>query len=80
MASANGRMGSQQEVFPSRIPNCARFENRACGTHTLYKETSKPREPRDEKTKMSGRYAFTQTVKELRFLFCQSSEHSAAVR
>jgi hypothetical protein len=30
--------------------------------------------------KMSGRYAFTQTVKELRFLFCQTSEHSAPVR
>ncbi|KAL2105795.1 hypothetical protein VUR80DRAFT_7729 [Thermomyces stellatus] len=29
---------------------------------------------------MSSRYAFTQAVKELRFLFCQSSEHSAAVR
>lgn len=29
---------------------------------------------------MSSRYAFTQTVKELRFLFCQTSEHSAAVR
>ncbi|SPO03746.1 probable NADH2 dehydrogenase (ubiquinone) 10.5K chain [Cephalotrichum gorgonifer] len=29
---------------------------------------------------MSGRYAFTQAVKELRFLFCQTSEQSAAVR
>ncbi|PHH87731.1 hypothetical protein CDD83_8474 [Cordyceps sp. RAO-2017] len=29
---------------------------------------------------MSGRYAFTRSLKELRFLFCQTSEHSAAVR
>lgn len=29
---------------------------------------------------MSGKYAFTQTLKELRFLFCQTSEHSAAAR
>jgi hypothetical protein len=29
---------------------------------------------------MSGRYAFTQSLKELRFLLCQTSEHSAATR
>ncbi|MCJ1476062.1 hypothetical protein MMC13_004727 [Lambiella insularis] len=29
---------------------------------------------------MSGKYAFTKTLKEVRFLFCQSSEHSAATR
>ncbi|KEZ42779.1 hypothetical protein SAPIO_CDS5187 [Scedosporium apiospermum] len=34
----------------------------------------------EDTPKMSGRYAFTKTVKELRFLFCQTSEHSNAVR
>ena len=29
---------------------------------------------------MSGKYAFTKSLKEVRFLFCQTSEHSAAVR
>ena len=29
---------------------------------------------------MSGKYAFTKTLKELRFLFCQTSSHSAAAR
>ena len=31
-------------------------------------------------TKMSGKYAFTKSLKEVRFLFCQTSEHSAATR
>ncbi len=30
--------------------------------------------------KMSGKYAFTKSLKEVRFLFCQTSEHSAAIR
>ncbi|CRK18632.1 NADH-ubiquinone oxidoreductase 10.5 kDa subunit like protein [Verticillium longisporum] len=29
---------------------------------------------------MSGKYAFTTALKEVRFLFCQTSEHSAATR
>lgn len=29
---------------------------------------------------MSSKYAFTKTLREVRFLFCQTSEHSAAVR
>ncbi|KAK3690606.1 hypothetical protein LTR37_019102 [Vermiconidia calcicola] len=29
---------------------------------------------------MSSKYAFTKTLKELRFLHCQTSEHSNAVR
>ncbi|KAF1827776.1 NADH dehydrogenase, alpha subcomplex, subunit 2 [Dissoconium aciculare CBS 342.82] len=29
---------------------------------------------------MSGKYAFTKALKELRFLHCQTSEHSNAVR
>ena len=29
---------------------------------------------------MSARYAFTKGLKEVRFLFCQTSEQSAAVR
>jgi len=29
---------------------------------------------------MSGKYAFTQSLKELRFLFCQTSEHSGPTR
>jgi len=29
---------------------------------------------------MSAKYAFTQTLKEVRFLFCQTAEHSAATR
>ncbi|KAL5339599.1 NADH-ubiquinone oxidoreductase 105 kDa subunit [Aspergillus crustosus] len=29
---------------------------------------------------MSSKYAFTQGLKELRFLFCQTSEHSAGTR
>ncbi|KAK3939424.1 thioredoxin-like protein [Diplogelasinospora grovesii] len=29
---------------------------------------------------MSGKYAFTKTLREVRFLFCQTSEHSAATR
>ncbi|PWI70121.1 NADH:ubiquinone oxidoreductase 10.5kD subunit [Purpureocillium lilacinum] len=29
---------------------------------------------------MSSKYAFTKSLKEVRFLFCQTSEHSAAVR
>ncbi|KAK0613068.1 hypothetical protein B0T17DRAFT_542717, partial [Bombardia bombarda] len=29
---------------------------------------------------MSGKYAFTKTLKEVRFLFCQTAEHSAATR
>ncbi|RQM06534.1 hypothetical protein DH86_00003250 [Scytalidium sp. 3C] len=29
---------------------------------------------------MSGKYAFSQTVKELRFLFCQTGDHSATTR
>nr|7ZM7_f Chain f, NADH dehydrogenase-like protein [Thermochaetoides thermophila DSM 1495]7ZMB_f Chain f, NADH dehydrogenase-like protein [Thermochaetoides thermophila DSM 1495]7ZMG_f Chain f, NADH dehydrogenase-like protein [Thermochaetoides thermophila DSM 1495] len=29
---------------------------------------------------MSGRYAFAKGVKELRFLFCQTSQHSAEAR
>ncbi|KAL2050373.1 hypothetical protein ABVK25_009345 [Lepraria finkii] len=29
---------------------------------------------------MSGKYAFTKSLREVRFLFCQSSEHSAATR
>ncbi|CAG8932861.1 unnamed protein product [Penicillium salamii] len=29
---------------------------------------------------MSGKYVFTQGLKELRFLFCQTSEASAATR
>jgi NADH dehydrogenase (ubiquinone) 1 alpha subcomplex subunit 2 len=29
---------------------------------------------------MSSKYVFTKGLKELRFLFCQTSEHSAATR
>ena len=29
---------------------------------------------------MASKYAFTKTLKEVRFLFCQTSEHSAATR
>jgi len=29
---------------------------------------------------MSGKYAFTKALKEVRFLFCQTSEQSAATR
>lgn len=29
---------------------------------------------------MSAKYGFTKSLKELRFLFCQTSEDSAAVR
>ncbi|KAL2210241.1 NADH dehydrogenase, alpha subcomplex, subunit 2 [Sarocladium strictum] len=29
---------------------------------------------------MSAKYAFTKSLREVRFLFCQTSEHSAAVR
>ncbi|CAK7239120.1 MAG: hypothetical protein STHCBS139747_000544 [Sporothrix thermara] len=29
---------------------------------------------------MSSKYAFTKTLKEVRFLFCQTGEHSAATR
>ena len=29
---------------------------------------------------MATKYGFTQGLKELRFLFCQTSEHSAATR
>ncbi|MCJ1250363.1 hypothetical protein MMC30_007589 [Trapelia coarctata] len=29
---------------------------------------------------MSGKYAFTKALKEVRFHFCQTSEHSAAAR
>jgi len=29
---------------------------------------------------MSGKYAFTQTLKEVRFLFCQTAEHSGPTR
>jgi NADH dehydrogenase (ubiquinone) 1 alpha subcomplex subunit 2 len=29
---------------------------------------------------MSGKYAFTKGLKEVRFLFCQTSDHSAATR
>ncbi|KAL2042729.1 hypothetical protein N7G274_004488 [Stereocaulon virgatum] len=29
---------------------------------------------------MSGKYAFTKSLREVRFLFCQTSEHSAATR
>ncbi|UNI24031.1 hypothetical protein JDV02_009811 [Purpureocillium takamizusanense] len=29
---------------------------------------------------MSSKYAFTKSLREVRFLFCQTSEHSAAVR
>lgn len=29
---------------------------------------------------MSGKYAFTKSLKEVRFLFCQTSDHSAATR
>ncbi|KAE8372314.1 NADH-ubiquinone oxidoreductase 105 kDa subunit [Aspergillus bertholletiae] len=29
---------------------------------------------------MSGKYVFTKGVKELRFLFCQTSDHSATTR
>ncbi|GAB1191429.1 hypothetical protein APSETT444_000602 [Aspergillus pseudonomiae] len=29
---------------------------------------------------MSGKYVFTKGLKELRFLFCQTSEHSAPTR
>ena len=35
---------------------------------------------RDTQRAMSSKYAFTKTLKEVRFLFCQTSEHSAAVR
>lgn len=31
-------------------------------------------------SKMSGRYAFAKGLKEVRFLFCQTGEHSAATR
>ena len=31
-------------------------------------------------TAMSGKYAFIQSLKEVRFLFCQTSDHSAATR
>lgn len=29
---------------------------------------------------MATRYAFTKSLKEVRFLFCQTGEHSAATR
>ncbi|KAK3310887.1 thioredoxin-like protein [Chaetomium strumarium] len=29
---------------------------------------------------MSGRYAFAKSLRELRFLFCQTAEHSSATR
>lgn len=34
----------------------------------------------DNTVKMSGRYAFANGLKELRFLFCQTGEHSSATR
>lgn len=33
-----------------------------------------------KKGNMSGKYAFTKSLREVRFLFCQTSEHSAATR
>jgi len=33
-----------------------------------------------QQLRMSGRYAFAKGVKELRFLFCQTSQHSAEAR
>lgn len=34
----------------------------------------------DQSPKMSAKYAFTKSLKEVRFLFCQTGEHSAATR
>lgn len=36
--------------------------------------------PPHDTTTMAGRYVFNQSLKELRFLLCQTSEHSAATR
>lgn len=44
--------------------------------------TNLPTEERaaNKQIKMATKYAFTKTLKEVRFLFCQTSEHSAATR
>lgn len=39
-----------------------------------------PSHPPAQSIKMAGKYAFTKSLKELRFLHCQTSEHSNAVR
>lgn len=35
---------------------------------------------RNDRAKMSGKYAFSQTLKEVRFLFCQTAEQSGPTR
>ena len=39
-----------------------------------------PRPLRPGTTPMASKYAFTKSLKEVRFLFCQTAEHSAATR
>ena len=46
-------------------------------SNTTTQESTKKIEGRD---KMSAKYAFSNTLKEVRFLFCQTGEHSGPTR
>jgi hypothetical protein len=42
--------------------------------------TQEDRKKAEERDKMSAKYAFSNTLKEVRFLFCQTGEHSGPTR
>jgi hypothetical protein len=72
-------------IGPAAKPNVERRHGRAGGTWTsnvVVTDGNTNRHPRNTRGlfTMATKYAFGQGLKELRFLFCQTSEHSAATR
>ena len=71
--------GSSKDPFPD--------DHRATSKRTIDRaredpgrETQHGRDKDLERNAMSGRYAFAKSLRELRFLLCQTGEHSAAAR
>jgi hypothetical protein len=56
------------------------FENITTIVRESQEEQLKNNHKGRRENKMSGKYAFSQTLKEVRFLFCQTAEHSGLTR
>jgi hypothetical protein len=69
-------LGAREEALTKKPPRL--LERGAASTNRFATYPPLPTHP--PTTPMASRYAFSAGLKELRFLFCQTSEPSAAVR
>lgn len=82
--SSNGSMlitifvTPMQAEVTSRIHSGTTIPDYQAPASNVYK--SWPRTTSPTQIAMSGKYTFTKALKELRFLHCQTSDHSNAVR